>query len=154
MDSLLYSVMAILLLQPPTLVNASSLDIIPAGFFNGLSYLTLLTSSFIHGLYCLFGILSTCPEVPVSNRICNANEWVFFSSILLLNSTRAEGRNQSPKMEQREVAAEPALMKRPTLQNARKMLPLPQGSLSGIQRGLEGQDGKKIFLCSSCAHDP
>lgn len=55
-------------------------------------------------------------------------------------------------MEQREVAAEPALMKRPRLQNARKMLPLPQGSLSGIQRGLEGQDGEKIFLLSLALH--
>lgn len=45
-------------------------------------------------------------------------------------------------------------MKRPTLQNARETLPLPQGSLSGIQRGLEGQDGNKeeIFLLSLGLH--
>lgn len=45
-------------------------------------------------------------------------------------------------------------MKRPMLQNARETLPLPQGSLSGIQRGLEGQDGNKeeIFLLSLALH--
>lgn len=75
----------------------------------------------------------------------------------LLNSTRAEGRNQSPKIEQREVAAEPALMKRPRLQNARETLPLPQGSSEWHPAGTGGTGWEKdlpAVLGSSCAHDP